>query len=514
MLIRSLIISFVVGLSILSTALIADERPNIVLIIGDDIGYSDIGCYGAEIETPRLDALAANGMRFSQAYNMAKCNPTRSSMLTGTLLGGAECQSMGGLLREAGYTTLYSGKEHFDTWVPLERLTAMNNFDKSFCHYGGCGNFFSYEPVEIYLNDRLLTQEEIEAGTSKPYYKTNAYTDFALRFLEETKDDGKPFFLYLPYESAHYPLQTLPEDYEKFEALYEQGWDAIRDARFEKQKAMGLIPKDTKLPALIGEKDDIYQPWEEVSEEDRQRRIEEFAGFAGMVHALDRNIGRVVDWIDEQGELDNTLILFLSDNGGCGIPGKTKNWLHPTDPKSWRSPHAVLGMVSSTPFRKFKQAGHEGGARTHLIAHWPDKIAPNQISHTVAHLVDFMPTFLEMAEAEYPSTQDGKPTPQLDGLSLVPVFEGEDRPDHGLLITGWTERKRAIRKGDWKLVRDGKEWQLYDMAKDPTEMNDLAKQMPEKVESLLKAYADWRADRPYLPEAQKVQQPYVGEDGV
>jgi arylsulfatase len=492
----------------------AGERPNIVLIIGDDIGFADIGCFGAEIETPNLDKLAANGMRFSQGYNMAKCNPTRSSMLTGTLLGGPECQSMGGLLRDAGYTTLYSGKEHFDSWVPLERLTAMNSFDKSFCHYGGCGNFFSYEPVEIYLDDKLLTQKEIEAGTSKPYYKTNAYTDAALGFLKEIKDDDNPFFLYLPYESAHYPLQALPEDYEKFEKFYDVGWDVIRENRFKKQKEMGLIAESVVMPPLVGVRGDVYQPWEEVSEEDKKRRIEEAVGFAAMVHCLDRNIGRIIDEIEAQGELDNTLILFLSDNGGCGIPGKTKNWLHPTDPESWRSPHAVWGMVSGTPFRRFKQAGHEGGARTHLLAHWPAVIKPNQICHEVAHLVDFMPTFLEIAEAEYPKTQDSKPTPELDGLSLVPLFEGKKRPHHKILITGWTENKRAIRQGDWKLVKEDKDWKLFNMANDPTELNDLAKQMPEKVESLHKAYADWRTARPYLPEKQKTQPPYVGSDGV
>ena len=513
MILRSLLFFFPLLLSSASLSL-ADDRPNIVLIIGDDIGFADIGCFGAEIDTPNLDKLAANGMRFSQGYNMAKCNPTRSSMLTGTLLGGPECQSMGALLRDAGYTTLYSGKEHFDSWVPLERLTAMNSFDKSFCHYGGCGNFFSYEPVEIYLNDKLLTQEEIEAGTSKPYYKTNAYTDAALRFLEETEGEDKPFFLYLPYESAHYPLQALPEDYQKFEKLYDVGWDVIRENRFRKQKEMGLIAGDVVMPPLVGQGKDLYQPWEEVSEEDKKRRIEEAVGFAAMVHCLDRNIGRIVDEIESQGELDNTLILFLSDNGGCGIPGKTKNWLHPTDPESWRSPHAVWGMVSGTPFRRFKQAGHEGGARTHLLAHWPLKIKPNQICHSVAHLVDFMPTFLEMAEAEYPATQDGKPTPNLDGLSLVPLFEGKERPDHDILITGWTENKRAIRQGNWKLVKEDKDWKLFNMSDDPTELNDLAKQMPEKVESLHKAYADWRASRPYLPEKQKTQSPYVGSDGV
>ena len=346
------------------------------------------------------------------------------------------------------------------------------------------------------------------------HYKTNAYTDAALGFLREIKDDDNPFFLYLPYESAHYPLQALPEDYEKFEKLYDVGWDVIRENRFKKQKEMGLIAESVVMPPLVGVRGDVYQPWEEVSEEDKKRRIEEAVGFAAMVHCLDRNIGRIIDEIEAQGELNNTLILFLSDNGGCGIPGKTKNWLHPTDPESWRSPHAVWGMVSGTPFRRFKQAGHEGGARTHLLAHWPAVIKPNQICHEVAHLVDFMPTFLEIAEAEYPKTQDSKPTPELDGLSLVPLFEGKKRPHHKILITGWTENKRAIRQGDWKLVKEDKDWKLFNMANDPTELNDLAKQMPEKVESLHKAYADWRTARPYLPEKQKTQPPYVGSDGV
>jgi arylsulfatase len=491
----------------------AKKRPNIVLIVGDDIGFSDIGCYGSEIETPNLDRLARKGMRFSQAYNMAKCNPTRSALMTGTFIGGPRCQSLGELMGNAGYTTLYVGKEHFDTWVPLERCTAMNSFDRSLCHYGGCGNFFSYNPITFHLNNRKLEHEEVEANTSKPYYKTNAYTDYALKFLDETKDDGKPFFLYMAYESAHYPLQALKEDYAKFEDRYKQGWDKIRQARFEKQKKIGIIGPDTRLSPPTGYGKMSYLPWDEVPENEKIKRVEEMASFAAMVHCLDRNIGRVIDKIKERGELDNTLIMFLSDNGSCAFK-RWKNDLHPTDPTSYRSLHSVWANVGDTPFRLFKQNGHEGGARTHLVANWPAMIKPNSICREVVHLVDFMPTFLEIAGAKYPAKQDGKPTPKMDGLSLKPLFKSQSRPPHQILITGWTEGKRAIRQGDWKAVKDGKNWELYNIKQDPTELNDLTKQKPEKLKALLKAYSDWRAARPYLPEKQKVDKPFVGNTGT
>lgn len=479
----------------------SDERPNIVLIVGDDIGFSDIGCFGAEIETPNLDRLGHHGMRFAQGYNMAKCNPTRSAMLTGTFIGGDRCQSMGALLGRAGYSTLYVGKEHFDGWVPRNRMRAMNCFDHSLCHYGGAGNFFSHNPITFYHNERKLDHSEVQANTSEPYYKTNAYTDYALSFLEETKDDGKPFFLYMAYESAHYPIQSLKEDYERFEGRYDVGWDEIRQQRFEKQKKLGIIAPDMRLSPPTGLGGMPYVAWEDVPAAQKKLRLEEMTGFAAMVHCLDRNIGRVIKKIEERGELDNTLILFLSDNGSCAFK-KWKNELHPTDPTSYRSLHSVWANVGDTPFRLFKQNGHEGGARTHLMAHWPKVIKQPSICRDVAHLVDFMPTFLELAGAEYPTMQDGQPTPRLDGQSLMPLFKRLKRPDHEILITGWTEKKRAIRHGDWKAVRDGKTWELYDIEKDPTELNDLASVMPDKLNSLLKLYADWRAERPYLPEKQ------------
>ena len=479
----------------------ADQRPNIVLIIGDDIGFSDIGCFGGEIETPNLDRLGMNGIRFAQAYNMSKCNPTRSAMLTGTFIGGKQCQSMGDLMGKAGYSTLYVGKEHFDNWVPAERMKAMNSFERSFCHYGGAGNFFSYKPVTFYHNERELEHAEVESNTSKPYYKTNAYTDYALRFLDETETDGKPFFLYMAYESAHYPIQSLKEDYAKFEGRYDAGWDVIRQARFEKQKKLGIISKDAKLSPPNGLGKMPYVPWDEVPADEKKLRLEEMTGFAAMVHCFDRSVGRVIDKIEARGELDNTLILFLSDNGSCAFK-RWKNELHPTDPTSYRSLHANWANVGNTPFRLFKQNGHEGGARTHLMAHWPNGIKAPGICWDVAHLVDFMPTFLELAGATYPALQDGQPTPALDGQSLMPLFKGQTRPDHDILITGWMEKYRAVRMGDWKAVRNNSTWELYNLEEDPTELNDRSQAMPEKLESLLDAYAAWREKRPYLPKKQ------------
>ncbi|NNJ70750.1 MAG: arylsulfatase, partial [Kiritimatiellales bacterium] len=451
---------FNIAALIFCCASVQAERPNIVLIIADDLGFSDIGCYGAEIETPNLDRLGRNGMRFSQAYNMAKCNPTRSTLLTGTFIGGKHCQSLGELMGQAGYTTLYVGKEHFDAWVPEERMKAMNAFDRSFCHYGGMGNFFSHDPITFFLNKRELKHSEVEKNTSKPYYKTNAYTDYALKFLDETKDNGKPFFLYMAYESPHYPIQALEEDYKKFEGRYEAGWDEIRHKRFEKQQELGILNSGTKLSPPTGAREVIYAPWTEVPEDEKKLRVQEMTGFAAMVHCLDRNIGRVIQKIEQQGKLDNTLILFVSDNGSCPFE-RSENNLPPTDPKSFRSLHANWANVGNTPYRLFKQNGHEGGARTPLIAYWPSVIKAPSINRNVAHVVDFMPTFLELAGAEYPAQQDGQPTPKLDGRSIVPLLKGEGRSDHPILITGWREIQRAIRQGDWKAVMVDGEWELY-----------------------------------------------------
>ncbi len=495
-------------------------RPNVVLIMGDDIGFADIGCFGSEIDTPNLDRIGMGGMRFSQFYNMAKCNPTRSSMLTGTFIGGENCRSLGQLMRESDYTTLYSGKEHFDPWVP-ERCKAMNSFDESFCHYGGAGPFFAYNAIEFHRNKRKLKFEEIE-NSSEPYYKTNVITDYALRFLDGTKGSDKPFFLYIPYESAHYPLHALPEDIAKFRGRYKKGWDVLRERRFAKQKRLGFFGDDTKLSPSMGLKEasdeawrdkavadaelkkdpTVYLPWESFSEKMKDWLDLEMAVFAGMVHCLDRNVGRVLDKLERMGELDNTLVMFLSDNGSCPFD-RNQSDIPPGGPKSYRTISSAWANVGNTPFRYFKQNGHQGGAITHFMAHWPDVIKPGSICRETGHLVDIMPTMLELAGAKYPERADGKATPKLDGMSLVPLFKGKTRADHKLLVSGWTESKRMLRRGNFKAVTvSGGPWELYDMRYDQTELNDLSQRMPEKLEELLDAYEKWRAERPYLPRTQ------------
>jgi arylsulfatase A-like enzyme len=479
-----------------------ESRPNILLIMADDIGFSDIGCFGGEIETPHLDQLGHGGMRFTQAYNMAKCSPTRSAIMTGVFMGGADspCQPLGDLMRQAGYQTLYSGKEHFDAWVPKERAKAMFSFDKSFCHYGGAGPFFSYQPIPFHLNERKLTHEEVEATTSKPYYKTNAITDYALRFLDETAGDDRPFFLYVAYETAHYPIHTLPEDFEKFRGRYSRDWEQIRRERYAKQQELGIISPAAKLAPFENERGPM-PAWDSLTPEEQDEMDLLMAGYAGMIHCLDRSVGRLVDKIAELGDRDNTLILFLSDNGACPFP-RDKNKLPPTDPQSYRSINPMWACVGNTPYRLFKRNGHAGGCRTHLIANWPGRIESGVIYREPVHVVDFMPTLLELADSEYPEVFQGQPTPKLDGLSLTPVFRGESRPAHEILVSGWMESKRMIRQGDWKAVIAGKEWELYNITKDPTELDDLAQAMPEKLMQLRESYAQWRAQRPYLPEFQ------------
>jgi arylsulfatase A-like enzyme len=245
----------------------ADDRPNIVLIMGDDIGFADIGCFGSEIDTPNLDKMGYGGMRFTSGYNMAKCNPTRSSMLTGTFWSGKNAQSLGALMGKAGYTTLASGKEHYDAWVP-ERCKAMNSFQKSFIHYGGAGPFFAEPSIKYHLDRESIAIKDMKL--SKPYFKTSAITDYAVNFLEETKNDKKPFFLYVAYEAAHYPIHAQKEDFAKYNDKYLKGWDHFKKERYAKQQKMGLLDEGTVLSpshGLTDGKGQDYLPWDSVSDD-------------------------------------------------------------------------------------------------------------------------------------------------------------------------------------------------------------------------------------------------------
>ncbi|MEL6924330.1 MAG: arylsulfatase [Bacteroidota bacterium] len=482
-----------------------DTRPNIVLIMGDDIGFSDLGCYGSEIATPNLDRLARNGLRFQRFYNMAKCNPTRSTMITGLYEGNERALSFVPLLRAAGYSAIMSGKEHFDNWVPKDCYFA-NTFENSLTFWATTEYFVppsgKFERP-FYLNGKELAAHEIEAEIL-PKYKTDFITDYGLKWLDEVMKRDQPFFFLLPYHSAHYPLQARPEDIAKYHGRYKKGWDAIRHERFERMKKLGVIAETTQLAPpssntnrfrghpkgfdALREAFPKYVPWTELTEAEKDKKDLEMAVFAAMIDRMDQNIGRVLDRLEAAGELDNTLILFFTDNGSCPFDSNVDFDVPPGPANSYRCLSAAWATVGNTPFRLFKQNGHEGGSNTHFIAHWPEVIAPNQITEQIGHVADLFPTFLELAFAKYPDVHKGKPTLPLDGQSLVPIFKGAQKTENAHYLSG-LPKFRMFRKGDWKIVREnGGDWELYNMKKDPTELNNLAATQAQKLKEIVAAF--------------------------
>jgi len=490
----------------------APTPPNIVLFMADDIGFSDIGSYGSEIETPNLDQLAYDGMRFTQFYNMAKCNPTRSSMLTGLYRGDQRALSLGQMLRAAGYTTITSGKEHFDEWVP-ERCYAVNSFDRSLTFWATTEYFIP--PDGEFERPFYLMGEEIDAFdiqvAEEPAYKTDFITDYALNWLDTLVQDDDPFFLYLPYHAAHYPLQARPEDIAKYRGKYRKGWDAVRQERFKRMKELGILPSDCKLSPSEGninqfrghpegfeaerEKFPLYRPWETLTAEEQDKLDLEMAVFAAMVDRMDQNIGRVIDWLKSHNKFEHTLILFLTDNGSCPYDSNKDFDIPPGGADSYRCLSAAWANVGNTPFRYYKQYGHEGGCNTHFIAHWPKVITPNQITDQSAHVVDIFPTFLEITGQTYPKTIDQQPTIPLHGHSLLPIFQGETRIEPPFIMSGFQERFRMYREQDWKIVRvNAGPWELYDLSKDMTELNNLAEEQPERLDELVNAYESFQSE--------------------
>ncbi len=498
--------SILLTLPTLSCSVKENKNPNILLIVGDDIGYSDIGCYGAEIETPNLDQLAQNGVRFTEFYNMSKCNPTRSSLFTGLYKGDERALTFVDFLNQAGYTTLMSGKEHFDNWVP-DRCYAKNSFDESLTFWATTEYFIppggEFERP-FYRNGKQLKPEEIKRQR-EPFYKTDVFTDYALEWLDQALQKDNPFFLYLPYHSAHYPLQAREEDIAKYRGKYRKGWDVIRQQRFERQKELGVIEPDCELSpptdninkfrghppgdeehrAVIPK----YRPWDNLTEQEKDELDLEMAVFAAMIDRMDQNIGRVLQRLKEVGELDNTLIIFFSDNGSCPYDSNRDFEHPPGGPASYRCLCAAWANVGNTPFKYFKQYGHEGGPHTHFIAHWPGVIKENTITDQPAHVIDIFPTILDIINAQYPEEINGAPTIPLHGSSLLPVFQGKKRPEPEFLLSGFTDRFRMYRRSDWKIVKvNAGEWELYNIEIDPTELNNLADEHPVKVKELETKY--------------------------
>ena len=488
------------------------KRPNIVVILADDMGFSDIGCYGGEVATPNLDALAHNGLRFTQAYNAARCCPTRAALLTGlyphqTGMGkmvsnlesrphegpyqgylNNHCVTLAEAIKPAGYKTYMAGKWHVGEkpahW-PRQR-----GFDRYFGLISGASSYWEILQQPGRMRQMALDDEPFTPEPGK-FYMTDAFTDHAEQYINEHEGDD-PFLLYLAYTAPHWPLHAWEGDIAKYRGRYDRGWDVLRQERYERLVKLGIIrpewalsPRDSEVPA-----------WEDVPEEDRKQWRELMPVYAAMVDRMDQGIGRVVEALRRKGQLDNTLIIFLSDNGGCdeSIEGRKLNQpgTEPGERGSYVAYRKPWANASNTPFRLFKKYIHEGGIATPFICHWPEGIpARGTFSHEVLHCIDIMPTCLGVAGATYPSEFKGRAVTPVAGIDLTPVLVGGTWAGHDHLC--WEHYgNRGIRQGKWKLVATSKgEWQLFDLEADRTELNDRSVNMPEKAAALLAMWESW-----------------------
>lgn len=513
-----------------------DERPNIMVIMADDMGFSDLGCYGGEIDTPNVDRLADGGMRFTQFYNAARCCPTRASLMTGQYphnvgvgKNGVTMDRNGVTIAEAlqraGYNTSMFGKWHLSVmdplddpekhqaWLdhqydperpfaPLDSYPVARGFDE---HYGviwGVVNFFDpyslvdgYDPVEQVPDD---------------YYITDAINRRAAHAVRRYAEDEDPFFMYVAHTAPHWPLHARQEEIQKYSGRYREGWDQLRKERFRQQVELGLFDESrvTLPPVQDGEAE-----WEALSDDEKAFQANKMVAHAAMVDRLDQGTGWILDALRETGQLENTLILFLSDNGSS--PELPKEWGpgldRPSETRDGRTIHyegfdqpgrettfAGIGpawaSATNTPFRYWKAEQYEGGAHTPLIAHWPAGLAPDEGSFTnqVGHVMDLLPTCLDLAGVEYPDQYNGHEITPLDGKSLTPVLNGEEREGHDQIFFEHVGGK-AVLEGDWKLVtlrQEESPWRLYNLAEDPTETNDRSDEHPDRTAAMKD---DWQA---------------------
>ncbi|AOB31322.1 arylsulfatase [Bordetella sp. H567] len=515
------------------------RKPNIVLILNDDMGYSDIGCYGGEIDTPNLDRLATGGLRFSQFYNTARCSPSRASLMTGlhphqTGVGiltydfGPEgyagnlnkrCVTIPQVLKASGYRSYMSGKWHVasslvkptDTW-PMQR-----GFDAFYGTIIGAGSF--YDPNTLTRgNDNI----EHEASQDKEFFYTDAISDQAAAYIREhcRQHPDRPFFEYVAYTAPHWPLHAHDEDIAKYKGRFDAGWDDLRAERLRRLVKSGILKDIWKL----SDRDPTQPPWDEAQEKAWLLRCMEV--YAAQIDRMDQGIGRILRALEETGQLDNTLVIFLADNGACAedIPenvtvdelvnklmiakshtrdGKPVRFgndpsIMPGPEDTYQSYGTAWANLSNTPFRLYKHWIHEGGISTPLICHWPQGIAEKGgIRHTPGYLPDIMATIIDITGATYPADWEGNPIAPLEGTSLRPAFDGDTGGGTGRGVERppmfWEhEGNAAVRIGKWKLVRKYPgPWELYDMDADRTEMHDLAATHPERVQDMAARYEEW-----------------------
>ena len=485
--------------SAVESAHASDPRPNILLIMCDDMGFSDIGCYGGEVETPNLDRIASQGMRFRTFYNNAKCEHTRASLLTGHWwhhVGASPtvrytAETFGERMRTSGYRTLMTGKWHAGQ-TPYQR-----GFDRYYGLTDGCCNFWNPgnatnngpTPARKKVRRWAIDDKEFQPFTpeSEDFYTTDAFTDQAIQYLDQYQTETKPFLLYVAYTAPHYPLHASEADVAKYRGKYKRmGWDELRKQRFARQQKLGILPDNAKL----SERDASIPGWLTIDESELDWWDLRMATYAAMIDRMDRNIGRLLEKLDQTGKAENTVIFFLSDNGACkdsadrssvkgSMPWEVTSYL--TQGKPWAN-------ASNTPYRQYKTTDYEGGTRTPMIAYWPAHTRKNSITDYPGHLIDFMPTMLDLAEAEIDAS--------LPGQSLVPILQGQQLQRPWPLFWQFGN-SRAIRDRNWKLVKQAtSDWELFDLDADPTESRDIASEHPEKVASLRKQWESWWKHQP------------------
>lgn len=497
-------------------------KPNIIVILVDDMGFSDLSCYGSEIPTPHLDALARGGVRFTQFYNTGRCCPTRAALLTGlyshqTGIGhmtddreapgyrgrlNDRCVTLAEVLQPAGYFTAMTGKWHVGQQFGVAPWN--RGFERSLNAAGG-GFYFPESPrAKLFLDGKAIANDD--PRLPKDWYSTDLWTDFGLKFIDEAREAKKPFFLYLAHNAPHFPLQAPADAIEKFRGKYKAGWDALREQRHQRQVEMGIVDPSWQ-PAPRPE---AVQAWNDVTAEEQDRFDHLMATYAACVYRMDQAVGDLVAGLKERGVLDNTLILFMSDNGGnaeSGSNGRTEG--DPTKADSQWFCGESWALLENTPFRRYKHYNHEGGIATPLIVHWPARLnedqSPNQqaaanggkLVHEPAHLIDIMATCADVSGAEYPETFNGHAIEPLEGRSIMPALQGQSIERDALY---WEhEGNAAIRVGDWKLVRLGRQgaWELYNLKDDRTEQHDLAAEQPDRVRQMAAKWSDW-ADRAHV----------------
>lgn len=464
----------------------AAPRPNIVIIVCDDMGFSDLGCFGSEIETPYLDALAANGLRFTDFHNNAKCSETRASLLTGLWHQQSKNLKQPGhvtvaeVLKSAGYSTMMSGKWHV-AGIPPDR-----GFDRYFGFLSGAINFFT--GVDWGNGQNLMRLDRDVYQAPADFYSTNAFTDYAIEFVDEALQKDQPFFLYLAHNAPHFPLHALPDDIAKYRGRYKVGWDIIRKRRYARLRELGIIDSTWRL----SDRDPKVEPWSQMTAEQTEFLEPMMEVYAAMVDRLDQNIGRLVKHLKQQGELDDTLILFFSDNGACPYQRLRTDVRTPGAADSDIAYDARWANMCNTPLRLYKQYAHEGGSATPLIAHWPAGIkSRGKLNGFTSHLVDLMPTVVQLAGADYPTSFGGHDILPMEGESLVPALQGTVTSRSRPLFWEFSGN-HAIRAGNWKLVAErSKDWELYDLAADRSETNNLADEQPGRVKKLAAAYDAW-----------------------